>query len=231
MKNLLIRFFFGMAAACLVGGGLLAQSASDKALESLMVKGWPTGKVSNTIPVFTDGVVVNSGGDSQTYYILVEKTGKKALQAYLDGLKKAGWIVTGGDFPQAEKQLVKLDFNWEGTAKLQIAVRQSRLGTWPTDLLPPHLAAPPGAQFGGEISIEETETDRMWYFTFKCLGMNEAAARDWMKSLVKQGWEGDDSQLSREFTLKGRKMQATLEIYETTGDATAFTYNYGVSED
>jgi len=205
-------------------------TASDKALEKLMTKGWPTDKISNTVPVYTDGTVINSGGDSQTYYIKVDQTSKAGLTAYLETLKKAGWIVNAdANFPEATKGLVKLGFNMEGTVGLQITVSQAAAGEWPTDI-PQQLVAPVGAKFGEKISVQTTEPDRMWYFTFKCLGMNEAAARTWMNGLVKQGWSGDDEQLSRRFTWKGKPIHASLEIYETNDDATTFTYNFNVDD-
>lgn len=217
--------------AALAAGTVSAQSDTDKALDAFMVKGWPSGKVSPTIPEYTGGKIVNSGGDSRTYYIKVRETSSAALVSYLGVLKKAGWVVNDASrFPTAEKGLVKLDFNWEGDTALQIAVRQEQESQWPTGQLPPEVVAPPQARFGGEISIQTTEEDRLWYFTFKCLGLAEADARAWLRSLLQRGWEGDENQLSRKFTWKGRKMSASLEIYETNGDSTSFTYNYGVDD-
>ena len=205
-------------------------TASDKVLEKAMTKGWPTDKISNTVPVYSDGTVINSGGDSQTYYIKIDQTSKAGLTAYLDTLKKAGWIVNANtDFPEATKGLVKLGFTMESAIGLQITVSQSSVGQWPTDI-PQQLVAPAGAKFGEKISVQTTEPDQMWYFSFKCLGMNEASARTWMNELVKQGWSGDDEQLSRTFTWKGKPIHASLEIYETNDDSTTFTYNYNVDE-
>ncbi len=226
-----VRMLPLLLVAVLVGDALRADPATDKALEAMMVKGWPAGKIPASIPEFTGGKIVNSGGDQQTFYIKVRETNAAALAAYVAGLKQAGWVVQGDSrSPTVEKGLVRLDFNWEGQTGLQIAVYQSLEGQWPTAQLPAEIVAPPQARFGGEVSVTTNEEDRSWYFTFKCLGLSEAAARAWLRGLLEQGWAGDENQLTRSFTWKGRKMSATLEIYETTSDSSSFTYNFGVED-
>ena len=53
---------------------------------SLTVKGWPEGKIPSEIPEYKEGEVVNSGGDSREYTILVDKTNREDLDGYLDVL-------------------------------------------------------------------------------------------------------------------------------------------------
>lgn len=231
MKTSVYKLAMVVLAASFSGGALPAETAEDAALEALMTKGWPSGKISPTVPEFTGGKIINSGGDAQTYYIKVRETNEAALEGYLALLKKAGWVVSDDHrFPSATKELVKLDFNWEGTTGLQITVRQSEEGRWPTADLPPEIVAPPHARFGGRVEVVTNEEDRMWYFTFTCLGLQEAEAREWLRGLLKQGWEGDENQLTRKFTWKGKKMSASLEVYETNSDSTSFTYNFGVDD-
>ncbi|MGI6704209.1 MAG: hypothetical protein ACOX42_09395 [Clostridia bacterium] len=64
---------------------------------SLTVKGWPEGKIPSEIPEYKEGEVVNSGGDSREYTILVDKTNREDLDGYLDVLESSGWYVRRDD--------------------------------------------------------------------------------------------------------------------------------------
>ncbi|HLP07429.1 MAG TPA: hypothetical protein VK178_04625 [Opitutaceae bacterium] len=230
MKTVL-RTLLLCLAATLSCGSCLADPDTDQALEAFMVKGWPAKKIPADIPEYTGGKIINSGGSQETFYIKVRETSEAELAKYLEVLRQGAWVVNGDSRnPSAEKGLVRLDFNWEGASGLQIAVHQEPEGSWPAAQLPPEIVAPPQARFGGTISVQGNDDEGMWYFTFKCLGMPESAARAWLRELLAKGWSGDEGQLTRSFTWKGRKMSATLEIYETNADSSSFTYNFGVEE-
>ena len=64
---------------------------------SLTVKGWLEGKIPSEIPEYKEGEVVNSGGDSREYTILVDKTNREDLDGYLDVLESSGWYVRRDD--------------------------------------------------------------------------------------------------------------------------------------
>lgn len=200
-----------------------------KAMETLAVKGWPKDKLPADLPEYTEGSIVNSGGSKTEFYIKIEKTDKEALDRYLAKLKSLNWNLSENNSQEVKKGIYSLDFTWQGGGTmLQMIIYTSQLSQWPKDTIPTDIIPPKNCTFIGDISITETEKDRMWYFGYECQGIDAAAAKDYLEELRNNGWSGDDPMVFKDFEWKGQKCSASIEIYETVGDTTTFTCNFNV---
>ncbi len=203
----------------------------EKALDAIAVKGWPKDKLPSELPEYTEGEIINSGGDSETFYVKIEKTTQAALDNYVAKLKASGWNVVEGSEPEARKGIYDIEFTWQGgSTMLQMAVNTSEIGAWPKDKLPAEIVPPENSTFIGKVEIIETEENRMWYFNYECEGINEAGAHAYMELLMKNGWSGDTSMVNKDFQWNGKKYSASIEIYEILDSSTTFTCNYYIAE-
>jgi predicted small lipoprotein YifL len=203
-----------------------AQSAPELP-SALLREGWPADSVPSDLPEYAGGTVVNSGGDDEEFYIKIEDTDKDALDKYLQELKDAGWIVTGGsDEAEAVKGLHTVNFDWQGGGTmLQMSLRTGEAGSWPSDKIPPDVLQPQTGALVEGVEIQET-TESSWYFNYTYDGIDEEAARQYMELLRENGWSGDDTQLYKSFEWKGEQYGAAIEIYETVETRTTFTCNF-----
>ena len=199
------------------------------ALEVLAVKGWPKDKVPEGMPEYTGGEVVNSGGSDDELYIKIEGSNKEELGKYLEELKNAGWNVSEEPNQEIRKGIYDVEFDWQGSNMLQMCIRTSEVSAWPKDKLPPDIFPPENCTFIGELDVIEN-TENSWYFNYECDGVDEAAANKYVEKLIENGWEGDISQLCKEFEWKGKKYSATIELYEIVGNSSTFTCNFGIYE-
>ena len=204
------------------------QKAVDNAMEvmeTLTNKEWPTDKLPSELPEYTEGEIVNSGGEADEFYIKIDKTSKEALTDYLEKLKDLGWSVEDGKQAEAEKGIYSIDFSWQGEDHLQMAVYTGETGAWPKDQMPPDVIPPSDCTFIGEISLMETIEGQVWYTNYQCDGINEEEAKAYMDMLVQNGWAGDVSMVTKTFEWKGKKYEGSIELYETDENSSTFTLN------
>lgn len=194
-------------------------------METLMNKEWPKDKVPAELPEYEEGEIVNSGGDGEDFYIKIDKTNEDALNKYLDNLKSLGWNVESGKQPEARKGIYSIRFSWQGDEHLQMAIYTGKTGIWPKDQLPPDVVPPPDCTFIGEMELLETVTGQVWYMNYECEGINEEKANAYIDTLIKDGWSGDASMITKTVEWKGKKYEASIEVYEINNISATFTLN------
>ena len=191
---------------------------------------WPKDRVPAELPEYKKGAVTASGENGGVLTIKIKDTNKADLQTYLGALKSAGWIVTSDDTEaEAELGLYTVTFALQGSddAILQIDVYTQEAGSWPKSELPPDVIPPETGTLVGKVEILNPTKD-IWYFNYTYDGIDEAGARKYMEMLRKNGWEGDDTAVYKEFQWKGAQYSASIEIYETLETRTTFTCNFGL---
>jgi hypothetical protein len=117
-----------------------------------------------------------------------------------------------------------LQFQWNATDFLQISYRQLPQGEWPTDTVPKELIPPKNAALVGEIELIGSDEDG-WYFVYTYDGIDESAAEAYMNSFVSKGWEGDSSFVSKVVDWRGKKYDASIEIYQILETRSSFIVN------
>lgn len=197
----------------LIGGGLLTK------------EGWPSGSVPDELPEYVGGEIVNSGGSADDFTILVDNTDDDALDNYMGKLKDAGWSVTidNDDQKEAVSGPYTLSFQWNSPDFLQINLMTIEQGSWPYDELPPDLIPPETGMLVGEISIQKDDDSMYFVYTFD--GLDGDATVDYMMMLIDNGWKGDDMFVSKTFEWNGKKHKASIELYETIGTRSSFSFN------
>lgn len=203
----------------------------DKAMDVLAVKGWPKAKLPPDLPEYTEGTIVNSGGSDTDFIVKIEDSSEDALNRYLEKLKSLDWNLSENMGPVAKKGIYSLEFTWQGGGTmLQMSVYTSQIGQWPKDKVPADITPPENCTFIGDMNITEIEVGRAWYFNYECQGIDADRAMVYMDKMRNSGWSGDDSMIHKEFEWNGQTYSASIEIYETVGDTTTFTCNYGIED-
>lgn len=204
------------------------QKAVDNAMETMEIltnKEWPSDKLPTELPEYTEGEIVNSGGEADEFYIKIDKTSEDALTAYLGKLKEQGWNVSEGRESTANKGVYELSFTWQGDDHLQVIVYTSEVGAWPSDKLPPDIIPPAEGTLIGEVELLESIPGQIWYTNYTYDGVNQEKANAYMDMLISNGWEGDTSMVGKDMEWKGKKYRATIELYETDENSSTFTLN------
>lgn len=208
-------------------GGMEGAGDISSLIGGLIAKeGWPSESVPGELPEYTEGEVVNSGGPADDFVILVDNTDTDALDNYMKKLKEAGWIVTmdSDDQKEAVLGLYTLHFQWNAPEFMQISIMTGKQGSWPYDELPPDLMPPEIGTLAEEISIQKHDDDSM-FFVYTFDGLDGDAAADYMMMLIDNGWEGDDTFVSKVVEWKGKKYDASIEIYEIIDTRSSFSVN------
>jgi len=200
-----------------------------EAMDTLTNKQWPADKLPVELPEYTEGEIVNSGGESDEFYIKMDKTTEAALNSYLGKLKELGWSVEEGSESIASKGVHELRFTWQGKEHLQMALYTTEVGAWPSDKIPPDVFPPESCTFIGDVELLESVPRQAWYTTYTCDGVDEAAAKVYFDKLRAAGWSGD-SQLVKQFEWNGKKYNADIELYETVGNTSSFILNLTIVE-
>ncbi len=248
MKKLILILFSCILIAALLSGcagkpateakTAEAQAAEDtekavenamEAMETLTNKEWPADKLPSGLPEYTEGEIANSGGDTDEFYIKIDKTAEGALNSYLAKLKELGWSVEEGRESIASKGVHELRFTWQGKEHLQMVLHTTEVGAWPSDKIPPDVFPPENCTFIGEVELLESVPGQAWYTTYTCEGVDEAAVKAYFDKLKSKGWSGD-SQLVKQFEWNGKKYSADIEIYEIVGNTSSFTLNFAIVE-
>lgn len=107
---------------------------------------------------------------------------------------------------------------------MQMVLYTSEAGVWPSDKLPPDVFPPENCTLVGDVELLESVPGQAWYTTYTCDGIDEEAAKDYLKKLNESGWSGD-GQLVKDIEWNGKKYRADIEIYETNDNTTSFTLN------
>lgn len=252
-KVIAVLFIFVLISVCLAGcseqnspgsaaadtaGAAEVNAAEDtqkavenamEAMETLTNKEWPADKLPTGLPEYTEGEIVNSGGDTDEFYVKIDKTTEAALNAYLEKLKELGWSVEEGRESVASKGVHELRFSWQGKEHLQMALYTTEVGAWPSDKLPPEVFPPDNCILIGQVELLESVPGQVWYTTYTCEGVDEAGAKAYFEKLRSKGWSGD-SQLVKQFLWNGKKYSADIELYETVDNTSSFTLNLAVAE-
>lgn len=220
-----------LAAVLGLAAPLLAHKTSLAADETLVMPGkgsWPADKVPADFPPYTGGKVANWGdvGDGE-FMIKIAETTPQELNAYLENLKDKDWDVQLGTYANsARKGAHTVTLAIQSKTWLQITVHTAKQGAWPgADKLPPVMTPPRGCALLDTRLTPQSDDD--WLFVFTCQGMGEKEAYAYMEGLLKNGWNGDQSQLGRETDWRGKRYGLMLEIYEIAGGNASFTLNFG----
>ncbi len=193
----------------------------------LLQASWPTDLLPEELPEYSSGAITAAADIDGIIYIKIQDTNKSDLYVYLGRLQSKGWLVSSDD-TEAEALLgpYTVYFSLQGQGDyLQIDVHTAEEGTWPADELPPDILPPETGTLVNKIEILESTQDS-WYFDYTYDGIDEAAASSYMNMLLQNGWSGDDYMVFIAFEWKGKKYQASVEIYETLETRTTFTCNY-----
>lgn len=192
----------------------------------LLNEGWPADLVPAELPEYTEGNVANFG-ESDGLYIKIKDTDPEKLGRYLAALKKAGWIITGdSNGAEAMYGLYTVHFDWQGgRTMLQMVVYTEEAGSWPFGEIPSDILPPQTGTLVGGVGILQS-AENMWYFNYTYDGIDEEAAREYMKMLIKNGWSGDEMMVYKRFEWKGKRYEASVELYETVENRTTFTCNF-----
>lgn len=199
----------------------------------LLKEGWPGDLAPAELPEYTSGKVTATAVDGDgVLTIKVTGTNRSDLSVYTGRLQNAGWIVTSDD-TEAEAALglytVTFALQGEDDTVLQIDVYTEEAGNWPADKVPPDVPEPQKGVLVGKVEVLPS-AENMWYFNYTYDGIDEAAAEEYMNSLTETGWSGDAYQMYKAFEWKGKRYDATIEIYETVETRTTFTCNFYPSQ-
>ncbi|HYE82504.1 MAG TPA: hypothetical protein VEG39_10125 [Clostridia bacterium] len=244
MKKLILILFSCILIAALLSGcsgkpadevkAAEAKAAEDtkkavdnamEAMETLTNKEWPTENLPSELPEYTEGEIVNSGGNSEDFIVKIDKTNKDALSTYLGKLKDLGWHVEEGKESIAEKGIYELRFTWQGDDHLQINLYTSEVRAWPADKMPPDVIPPSEGTLIGGAELYESVPGQIWYTNYTYDGINEEKANAYIDMLISKGWSGDSSMISKDMEWNGKKYHATIELYETNENSSTFTLN------
>lgn len=220
----------GLWDAVMVGvpkGGLSAASSNEKetspdtdilagnepqqtgGMYGLTREGWPVGDISDEIPEYTRGDVVNSGGDEIEFTILVDNTNEDDFNQYLQTLADNGWF-TSTDF--AKKKNITLFFQFNAKNLLQISVYSQKLGTWPADKMPTEIIPPEKGILIGDVEIIDYSGENTVYgISFEYSGLSDDDVKQYMESYLRRGWEGDQYYINKTIKWKGKNYNASIE--------------------
>lgn len=173
---------------------------------SLTREGWPTGDISENIPEYTMGEVINSGGTESDYTILVDNTSEEDLNKYLLQLEDNGWY-TRSDY--AEKQNISLNFQFNAENLLQISVYTQELGIWPSEKIPAEIVPPEKGILIGDV--ETSGDSNAYYISFEYSGLSEDDLRQYMESYLERGWTGDEYYIRKNINWKGKNYRVNIE--------------------
>ena len=201
-----------------------------KAMEAFENKGWPKDKLPSELPEYSEGEIINSGGDNDSFYVKIDKTNKDALSAYLVKLKDLSWHIEEGSESIAEKGIYELRFDWQSDDHLQMALYTSEVGAWPADKLPSDIVPPTEGTLIGGVELTETVPGQIWYTNYTFDGINEEKAKAYTDMLISKGWSGDSSMISKDMEWNGKKYHATIELYETNENSSTFTLNLELTQ-
>jgi hypothetical protein len=205
-----------------------AESTDSGDLTDLMPKeGWPAAQVPADLPAYTDGKVVNSGGEADDYYIKIENTSPEALSRYAEELQNAGWSVSESD---AVKGVYRVVFDWNDSAStfLQIEIIAEEVTGWPYGEIPPDIVPPDTGTLVGATPLSGSD-EGGWYFNFIIDGMDQEAASAYMQKLLNSGWSGDISMIFKDVTWNGKPYGVSIEIYESDETRTTFICGFGLA--
>jgi len=183
--------------------------------------GWPEGRVPSEIPEYQKGEVVNSGGDSREYTILVDKTNREDLAEYLDVLESSGWHVHRDDsYPSARNNNMRLDFQFNSKTLLQVSVLVEELGDWPADQLPADIFPPKKGTLVGTVDIIDNGYNdlEIYNINYEYSGLTDEDVTEYMNELMDSGWEGDRYMVKKVVKWKGKEFEADIEPMEYEGN-------------
>ena len=173
---------------------------------SLTRKGWPTGNISEDIPEYTMGKVINSGGTESDYTILVDNTSEEDLNKYLLQLEDNGWYISS-DY--AEKKNISLNFQFNAKSLLQISVYTQELGTWPSEKIPAEIVPPEKGILIGDVEI--SGDSNAYYISFEYSGLSEDDLQQYIESYLERGWTGDQYYIRKNINWKGKNYRVNIE--------------------
>jgi hypothetical protein len=153
----------------------------DHIMESgdITKKGWPEGKIPDSIPEYEAGEVVNSGGNNNDYTILVDNTTRDDLDEYLEQLESEGWYINADpEWPYAQLGNIELRFQFNTETLLQISVYVTKKEPWPEEELPDEIIEPDKGEMIGGVSINELSDNpgEAYNISFEFSGLTQHSA-------------------------------------------------------
>jgi uncharacterized protein (DUF433 family) len=202
---------------------IVGQEVLDRVMQTgkLTREGWPEGKVPSEIPEYKNGKVVNSGGDSREYTILVDKTNRGDLDEYLDLLESSGWYVQRDDsYPTASNKNIRLDFQFNSKTLLQVSVLVEELGNWPAGQLPEDIFPPQKGMLVGTVDIVDNgyNGSEVYNITYEYSGLTDEDVEEYMNELMDSGWEGDRYMVKKMVNWKGKEFKTNIEPMNYKGN-------------